>query len=68
MRALCAARRQHACRRSAPPAVGQVFDDMESDLASEYDEVRGKSRLEWDDARHATRAAWNRLDSPLRND
>jgi hypothetical protein len=38
------------------------FDEVESDLAGQYDEIRGTSRLEWEDAKHATRAAWDRLD------
>ena len=41
----------------------QPFEDVESDLAREYDEVRGESRLDWNDAKRATRAAWDRFDS-----
>ncbi len=37
------------------------FDDVEDDLAKEYQRTRGESRLEWDDARDATRAAWTRV-------
>jgi hypothetical protein len=37
------------------------FDDVEDDLAKEYQAARGQSRLEWDDARDATRAAWTRV-------
>lgn len=37
------------------------FDDVEDDLAQEYERSRGQSRLEWDNARDATRAAWMRL-------
>ena len=37
------------------------FDDVEDQLASDYERARGKSRLEWDDARDATRAAWMRV-------
>ena len=45
------------------------FEDVETDLASQYDDVRGGSRLEWDDAKEAARAAWNRLEGvPIRND
>jgi hypothetical protein len=39
------------------------FDDVEEDLAGQYDEVRGDSRLDWEDAKHATRAAWDRMDN-----
>jgi hypothetical protein len=42
----------------------QQFDDVERDLAGEYDRLRGASRLEWEDAKQAARAAWNRLDAP----
>lgn len=41
------------------------FEDVESDLAGQYDEIRGESRLDWEDAKQATRAAWNRLDRPM---
>ena len=37
------------------------FDDVEDDLAKEYQAARGESRLEWEDARDATRAAWTRV-------
>ena len=37
------------------------FDDVEDQLASDYQRARGKSRLEWGDARDASRAAWTRL-------
>lgn len=37
------------------------FDDIESELGSEWDSKRGSSRLEWDRAKHATRDAWNRV-------
>jgi hypothetical protein len=39
----------------------QPFEDVEDDLAMEYRNNRGQSRLEWDDARDATRAAWMRV-------
>jgi hypothetical protein len=38
-----------------------LFDDVEDQLASDYERARGKSRLGWDDARDATRAAWTRF-------
>ena len=37
------------------------FDDIESELGSEWNSRRGTSRLEWDRAKHATRDAWNRV-------
>lgn len=37
------------------------FEDFESDLANDYQRVRGASRLEWNEAKDATKAAWNRV-------
>lgn len=34
------------------------FDLVEDELAAQYDDVRGESRLDWDRARHAARASW----------
>lgn len=34
------------------------FDELEDELAAQYEEIRGVSRLEWDKARHAVRASW----------
>jgi hypothetical protein len=36
------------------------FEDTESRLASQYDAVRGDSRLDWEHARPAARAEWSR--------
>ncbi len=41
---------------------GKTFDEVESDLQSDYERNRGKSRLDWDKNRMATRAAWNRFE------
>ena len=43
-------------------AADQSFEDVEGQLAEQYGEVRGRSRLEWEQARQATRAGWDRLD------
>lgn len=40
---------------------GQRFDDVESQMAGDWDASRGTSRLSWERARHAARDAWNRL-------
>lgn len=40
---------------------GRSFEATESDLAGDWDRVRGGSSLTWDRARHATRDAWDRL-------
>ncbi|MEO8755661.1 MAG: hypothetical protein ABI624_23605 [Casimicrobiaceae bacterium] len=37
------------------------FDEVESDLADDYERLRGESRLDWNDAKNATRAAWTRV-------
>jgi phage tail tape-measure protein len=37
---------------------GANFDELEDEIATQYDEVRGTSRLDWNDARHAARASW----------
>lgn len=37
------------------------FEDVEDDLANDYQRARGESRLEWDHAKDATRAAWTRV-------
>ncbi|MDB6002794.1 MAG: hypothetical protein JWP52_4493 [Rhizobacter sp.] len=41
--------------------TGRRFDEVEPDLADEYDKRRGTSRLDWEGARDASRAAWNRV-------
>ena len=42
--------------------TGAKFDDIDADLARDYDNSRGKSRLSWDHAKHATRDAWHRVE------
>lgn len=44
------------------------FEEVESDLRSEYERGRGSSRLGWDEARDATRAAWHRVERALPGD
>ena len=46
---------------SSPNFAGRTFDDVETDLSSGWDSVRGKSSLSWDRARNATRDAWDRV-------
>jgi len=41
------------------------FEQLEGELKSDFDRVRGKSRLHWEEAREAARAAWWRA---TRND
>ena len=40
---------------------GKTFDEAEADLARDWPEVRGSSKLDWNRAKHATRDAWNRV-------
>jgi hypothetical protein len=37
------------------------FDEVEPDLAKDYEGMKGESSLSWDHAKHATRAAWDRV-------
>jgi len=37
------------------------FDEVEPDLARNWNKARGKSSLDWDDAKSATRDAWDRV-------
>ena len=40
---------------------GKKFDDVESDLARDWQRAKGKSSLAWDNAKHATKDAWHRV-------
>lgn len=40
---------------------GQSFDEAESDLARDWSDARGTSKLDWNRAQPATRDAWNRV-------
>lgn len=40
---------------------GRDFDDVESEMSSEWASNRGNSTLNWDRARPAARDAWNRI-------
>jgi uncharacterized protein YcfJ len=48
--------------------TGGSFDDVERDLATDYQSQRGSSRLSWDHAKHATRAAWDRIERAIPGD
>ena len=47
---------------------GKTYNDVEADLAREYEQTRGKSRLGWDKAKTATRAAWDRVERAIPGD
>jgi len=40
---------------------GREFDDIEDEIALDYEKHRVGSPLPWDEARHAVRSAWDRL-------
>ena len=40
--------------------AGKNFDDIESDLARDWDRAKGQSELEWERAKQASRDAWDR--------
>lgn len=46
----------------------EQFEDVESEMASNWDSARGKSKLEWERAKHASRDAWNRVCDVQPND
>jgi hypothetical protein len=48
--------------------AGRRFDDVEKDLARDYESRRGKSKLSWDHAKHATRSAWDRVERAIPGD
>lgn len=48
--------------------AGKRFEDVETEIARDYGNNRGSSRLGWDKARVATRAAWDRVERALPGD
>lgn len=40
---------------------GRDFDDVESEMSSDWASSRGSSSLSWERAKHAARDAWNRV-------
>lgn len=47
---------------------GKSYEEVEADLARDYERGRGKSRLGWDKAKTATRAAWDRVERAIPGD
>jgi hypothetical protein len=41
---------------------GRNFEDVERDLATDYERNRGSSSLDWERSRDAVRAGWSRID------
>jgi hypothetical protein len=44
------------------------FDDVESDLRTEFERTKGNSRFAWEEAKVAARAAWDRVERALPGD
>lgn len=47
---------------SAARYRGRHFDDVETELARNWEDARGNSRLDWNDARSAVRDAWQHVE------
>ncbi|HEV8059345.1 MAG TPA: hypothetical protein VGP68_05710 [Gemmataceae bacterium] len=45
---------------------GRKFDEIESELGTEWRKERAQSRLDWEKAKPATRDAWERAENPDR--
>lgn len=41
---------------------GKSFDEIDRDLAADYEKNRGQSKLDWERNKAAARAAWNRFE------
>ena len=46
-------------------ADGVTFDEVESDLAEDWERTKGASSLQWERAKHATRDAWQRASDAI---
>ena len=44
------------------------YDEAERTLSSDWERVKGKSRLTWQEAKHATRDAWHRVERAIPGD
>ena len=53
---------------SAAKRGERKFDDVEPELARDWETRRADSRLDWKDAREATRDAWHRVERALPGD
>jgi hypothetical protein len=45
--------------------VGRKFDDVEKDLAREWNAAKGASRLGWSEAKSAAQASWQRVSNAV---
>jgi hypothetical protein len=48
-----------------PRYEGRKFDEVEGDLARDWQRAKGKSSLTWDRAKNATRDSWERLSDTI---
>ena len=44
------------------------FDTVENDLADQWEQTKGRSRLNWQQAKSATRAAWDKVERAIPGD
>jgi hypothetical protein len=47
---------------------GGLYDEYEPRLATEWESVKGRSRLTWEEAKLASRAAWDRVERAIPGD
>ena len=47
---------------------GGTYDKSERRLASEWESIKGRSRLTWNEAKQAARAAWDRVERAIPGD
>ena len=45
--------------------AGRTYNDVESELRSDWEGTKGTSRLAWEDAKHATHDSWQRLSDTI---
>jgi uncharacterized protein YcfJ len=48
--------------------AGKRFDEVEGDIARDYETHRAGSKLSWDHGKHAARAAWDRVERAMPGD
>ena len=48
-------------QEAAQQHAGKRFEEIESDIALDYEKKKGASALPWDQAKPAVRAAWDKL-------
>jgi hypothetical protein len=51
-----------------PRYVGRNFDEVEPELRTGWDRVKGTSSLTWDRAKQATRDAWHKIERAIPGD